>query len=873
MKILKRKPILYSFICSSLLLFFTKNHLQAQTQALNYHQSLSGSSLAIDDGDTLWTGSKNNGLIKIHNNTYQYFTTYNSGIAGNKCHAVSIDSSGRIWAGGDTGISIFDKSTWTIINSSNSPLPSNKINVLYQTSSGCWIGTNTGLSFYDGQSWTNYNTTNSPLINDTVTSLTVNGNTIFAGTNAGVSSWNGSSWTTYPCDQNGLIKSPVRNVIFTGGRLWVMNDREIAYQSGTHFNKVESILFNGNQNVHWSWSGIFTDESGNLAAYERYTVVKIKPDLSFQLFKLANTIPGPLNSIGQIKNDSIYMVPRTYGSGYYTMSIDTNLITPAINYPGLANDYLDINNSTVRILNKGDMHWDPVTFSPQYFAEKNQTRVPVYASGLWLGGLDPGGQIHTSAMTYRQLNSIDFSTGPLDTIDCSLDSVSEKYYDRFWKIDYNMIQNYLANYQNGNLQNGSYTLPEAIATWPAHGNGNESKYLAPFIDINGDGFYDPYNGDYPELTGHQMLWWIFNDTNNIHTETNGPAFGFEIQGKAYAFNCNLNTAADDVMNNTTFYQYKITNRSQTTYNNVFAGLWCDFDLGNASDDYVASDTLLNTFYCYNGDNDDDLYYGLNPPVMNITVLKGPTVQSADGIDNNHNGAVDELNETSGLSRFLFYWNMNNTPNGNPSTSDDYYEYLSGYWGDGQQWSYGDDGRNAANPPTEYLFSGIPYVNAPGNWNMANASLQPDDVRGLGSCGPFTIAPGESRTIDFAYIFTRDSINPNGINTSIAKNTADVQKIINGFNSGNYPCLTSVGLPALAKPALDFNVYPNPSNKELYFNKEMTGADYKIYSVTGQLIKSGIFSGYSIPTENLSSQLYIINATKDGSEYVKRFIKM
>ncbi len=100
-------------------------------------------------------------------------------------------------------------------------------------------------------------------------------------------------------------------------------------------------------------------------------------------------------------------------------------------------------------------------------------------------------------MTYRQMGAWDFWTGPLDTITGSSDSATAVNYDRFWKIDYNMIQSFLINYQNSNVQNGTYEIPEAIATWPAHGYGNNTRQLAPFVDINSDGVYNPMNGDYP----------------------------------------------------------------------------------------------------------------------------------------------------------------------------------------------------------------------------------------------------------------------------------------------------------------------------------------------------------------------------------------
>ena len=68
------------------------------------------------------------------------------------------------------------------------------------------------------------------------------------------------------------------------------------------------------------------------------------------------------------------------------------------------------------------------------------------------------------------------------------------------------------------------------------------------------------------------------------------------------------------------------------------------------------------------------------------------------------------------------------------------------------------------------------------WTMPNAGFSPEEVRGVLSSGKFTIAPGEERTIDFAYVWTRDTSAPNGLTTSIAKNTADLTKVRQWFNA-------------------------------------------------------------------------------------------
>ena len=63
-------------------------------------------------------------------------------------------------------------------------------------------------------------------------------------------------------------------------------------------------------------------------------------------------------------------------------------------------------------------------------------------------------------------------------------------------------------------------------------------------------------GDYPAIKGDQAIWWIMNDLNQGHMESQADPLGIELHGMAYAYNSN-NTA----VNNTIFMEYTIINRS------------------------------------------------------------------------------------------------------------------------------------------------------------------------------------------------------------------------------------------------------------------------------------------------------------------------
>ena len=169
----------------------------------------------------------------------------------------------------------------------------------------------------------------------------------------------------------------------------------------------------------------------------------------------------------------------------------------------------------------------------------------------------------------------------------------------------------------------SYIIPEVILNWPAHGpEGGYDMYLAPFWDTNNDGYYNPYDGDFPyfefpedsitedidctkprnkrqTLRGDQSIWFVFNDAGKEHSNSGSEAIGLEIRAQAYAY------ATNNPINDLTFYNYEIINRSTETLYEVYVGFWTDADLGYAKDDYIGCDVERGLGYIYNGDNTDE----------------------------------------------------------------------------------------------------------------------------------------------------------------------------------------------------------------------------------------------------------------------------
>jgi len=546
--------------------------------------------------------------------------------------------------------------------------------------------------------------------------------------------------------------------------------------------------------------------------------------------------------------------------------------------PSKAQSDLNINNVRTTILGGGDMWWDLNV--ARYEVPKGSNKHSMFAGALWLGGVDEGNQLKLAAMTYRQGGN-DYWPGPLSTDgNASTNKEICDKYDRHWIVYRDEVETHKAwldcrddpNCNDGELFPGYESqIPQSIAEWPGNGIDGDLPYkLAPFIDRDQDGVYDPLV-DYPAydirneydcrlketdvLYGDQTIWWVYNDRGNVHSESQGSALGFEIRAQAFAFSTN------DEVNNMTFYNYRILNKSTFRLANTYFSTWFDPDLGNATDDIIGSDIARGLGYCYNGDSDDEgaLGYGLNPPAVGFDFFQGPFADYFDGIDNDRDGCVDGVrstetglcvpenpatgvNERIIMSGFMYYNNTSSAVSGNPSNASQFYNYMRSRWRNGFPLvietpsgpgnSANGDGfiPDGSGTPTRYAYPGVSYdttgaykPDAPlpnGGWFESPANKL--DKRGLHSAGPFSLAPGALNFITTGVVWERDLIN-NDLFASVEKVIlADdkSQKLFdNCFQVLNGPDAPNVTIQELNQELiLQLSYLPSSNNYKFLYNE-------------------------------------------------------
>lgn len=397
----------------------------------------------------------------------------------------------------------------------------------------------------------------------------------------------------------------------------------------------------------------------------------------------------------------------------------------------------------------------------------------IFQHSLWFGGLDANDSLHLAAYRYGQIGR-DFWSGPLKTTDATIDMMTVLKYHHIWNLSREEVDYFIAHHGEA-----GYEAPEDIITWPAHGVGDFAHDLAPFVDVDGDGNYNPEAGDYPDIKGDQCLFFIFNDGFKEHGESQGKQIGLEVHAMAYAYN----TPNDEALNNTVFFHYQFFNRSVNDYHDVYLGLWTDWDIGYMFDDYVGCDVQRNSCFGYNGfpvdGNNGPEAYGDNPPVQVLTVLAGPYTNA---------------NERLGMTGFMYHNNSSNV-NGDPSKAEDYYNYMQNLWKNGQPMLFGGNGysNGTLDLPCKYMFPGDSDPDNIGTngiqpegygtngvyWTEEQCGNTPYDRRGLASVGPFSFNAGGTQELDYAMI----TVWKNESQSAMERKGEFIDHIISLFNNG------------------------------------------------------------------------------------------
>ena len=347
----------------------------------------------------------------------------------------------------------------------------------------------------------------------------------------------------------------------------------------------------------------------------------------------------------------------------------------------------------------------------------------IYSSNIWAGGLDPSGNIKLAVGEY---NKQDWRPGPLDIFGSTDSSICDSW-DRIWNVSKEDVLKAREVFLEGDPCD---QIPEVILNWPGRNNTNlaflpADTHFGGFWDENGNGNYDPCEGDFPvvviegcegfgsenflEQMPSEFSFYVMNDNAAQHEVSDATPMQLEVHVTSFTFK---SQEAEGII----FFKHKFINRASEDIRQMNFGQWIDFDLGCSTNDKIGSDEERQMIYAYNGST--EVNCGENSLedqniAAGFTFLRGPRgpfviVEGSDGQDSLvhpilGSGDFDTLAEQRASKAMIPHdcFDTSQPDNCNPQSANDYFNLLNARNFDG---SFALDNEGIS---TSFLFDGNP----------------------------------------------------------------------------------------------------------------------------------------------------------------------
>jgi len=427
-------------------------------------------------------------------------------------------------------------------------------------------------------------------------------------------------------------------------------------------------------------------------------------------------------------------------------------------------NFISANEIKMWIGNNGDGSHDPASDGSGFFwPGGNCAHISaVFEDGFVYGGIVDG-NVNVNGSTYRQGwqpgNILEDGTGadPNDAI------------FKIWKIKKGW-----ESMLHGPIRD---ELEFDYNNWPV-------EYGAPWVDVDSDGIFNR-SVDKPKFLGDETLYHVSNDLDPERTSfTYGsPPIGLEFQVTVWAHD------TTDFLKDVVFKKYTMINKSGNSIEDMYFSYWTDDDLGFVGDDYVGCDTTLNLGYTYNADNDDDDFFGENPPAIGHMMIK-----SGNQI-------------TQSLASFSLYINAHPVyswaEHGVYSGSLEMYNNMKGFLNNGDPYINPNTGEI-----TKFCLAGDPVAGT--GWFEGEGWLNGMRAGNRGylmSSGPFDVAPEDTQEVVYAIFMAQGSDNIQSV--AELKNTA--RAIQNYWDNVIYTDVEDQNTSHLPTQFVLSQNYPNPFN--------------------------------------------------------------
>jgi hypothetical protein len=212
---------------------------------------------------------------------------------------------------------------------------------------------------------------------------------------------------------------------------------------------------------------------------------------------------------------------------------------------------------------------------------------------------------------------------------------------------------------------------------------------------------------------------------------------------------------------------------------------------------------------------------------------------------------------------MFYWP--------PWLPEQYYNYMKSVWQDGTHLTYGGDG-HLGPVQVDHALTGDPVAGS--GWLEPQTGLDAV-LYGMASSGPFNFFPGDTLTLELAYVFARDYEGGHLSSVSLLKER--IGRIRWFYENDSTPCGTSwTSTLEYESPVRRLAVSPNPARHEMTFPGLDHGKIYscRIFDARGVLVKENhVRGGQKIDISALQPGAHIIRLFNFEKAYTAKFIKI
>jgi len=504
---------------------------------------------------------------------------------------------------------------------------------------------------------------------------------------------------------------------------------------------------------------------------------------------------------------------------------------------------LDYNNVSANFSNIGKLE-NPLGVST-YSIPKGSWISTLFAININFGAKDANDTIYFSSGNYYSSSINQVFQGPVSD-DYSNYLYQGRWFNKIWKLSQTDIDLFRAHWlcEQGLTVNGCDNLPaippdvlQTIYSWPGNGDTtlNESAQLAPYFDRNSNGKYEPNLGDYPIIKGMSAVYVIQNDDAGSYFQTTPTRrMGIEIHTMYYQF------GALDEINDATFIDVTVFNRSNKDYYDFILGNLVDGDLGNYADDYFACDSSCNLIYFYNGDLIDEsdggrIGYGEFPPAFGFKSFNHKMNSSFRFVSTSvWNGDSSLINPPNPYTLKEIFWFGLNGLN-----------------------SFGQPYLHPNGNPTKFQYSGNP--SNPTEWSEISANNPPGDRRGYFTTEPINLLSGQKVVYSYGLVYERSGDHLQNV-AELLNNCSFYQE---AFDS-DFEAYYEVSEYNLTEETINLTTFPNPlvSESTLNFaNPNNENLTMQIVDISGNVVQT---------ITNITSQSVELNRSvlKNGIYFIE-----